>query len=62
MVSLLDDTYGTKPHIRLWRSVWSCRLPDFLRTGVMGFGDTPKEAYDDWKSRSVRIPVKEKKQ
>lgn len=37
-----------KPRITLRRTVWSCCLPDWARTRIVGMGYTPKEAYDDW--------------
>jgi hypothetical protein len=42
-----------KPRIRLYRMVWDCRLPDWLATGVIGFGYGPKEAYDDWRRQAL---------
>jgi hypothetical protein len=43
-----------KPRIRLFRKVWDCRLPNWLETGVIGFGFTPEEAYAAWQQQHRR--------
>jgi len=48
-----------KPRLKFRFNVWSCRLPDFLKTGVIGHGYTPKEAYSDWQQRQIRCMSKQ---
>lgn len=43
-----------KPRIRYSRHVWSCacRLVDWWKQyPVIGYGYTPKEAYEDWRAQ-----------
>lgn len=56
MVSLLEASTLKKPHLRLKDHVWSCStfrlvrgwiVPPF-RAWRIGYGYTPKEAYEDW--------------
>ena len=37
-----------KPRLRYARKVWSCTLPDWWTTGIMGLGYTPLESYNEW--------------
>lgn len=38
-----------KPRISYWRKTWGCRAPDFLRTGIIGVGYSPIEAFEEWR-------------
>jgi hypothetical protein len=46
-----------KPRIHLWRGIWSCVSVSYEEHNpmnthlVMGFGYSPKAAYDDWKEQ-----------
>lgn len=37
-----------KPRIALVQKVWECRLPDWKKTRVIGFGFNPRQAYAEW--------------
>ncbi|WP_275425870.1 hypothetical protein [Rhodoferax koreensis] len=37
-----------KPRIRLIDRMWACRRPSMDIREWIGFGYTPKEAYEDW--------------
>lgn len=60
MVSLLDDHFTKKPHLRLKGGVWSCRAlcwpsghgryPAIFR---IGYGYTWREAWNDWKRQEA---------
>ena len=41
-----------KPRLRFAHHVWSCvSYPQRLKWGVIGFGYTPLEAFNDWRAR-----------
>lgn len=43
-----------KPRLRYSGNVWDCRLPDYKETRVIGFGYTPREAFENWKQEKRR--------
>jgi hypothetical protein len=42
-----------KPRIVIDHAIWCCFLPNWKRTRRVGFGYSPKAAYDDWKAQRV---------
>ena len=44
-----------KPRLRYSRNVWSCRMDNFLLTGVIGYGYSPSDAYSNWLSERRRL-------
>jgi hypothetical protein len=51
MVSLLEDTKLSRPHFRFKASVWSCATWDRLTGWRIGFGNSVRDAWNDWKNQ-----------